>query len=136
MFLNFIGSEVDWKYNTEPEPMACLSSEGRRCYWPRGKVLGGTSVINGMMYIRGNPEDYDKWEAMGNPGWGYRDVLPFFFKSEDNHNINEVGSEYHATGGLMPVEKFPYNPPLSHAILNAGEELGINYLFLLYLNFI
>lgn len=124
MFLNFIASDIDWKYNTEPEKSACLSSEGQRCYWPRGKVLGGTSVLNGMMYIRGNREDYDDWAALGNPGWSYKDVLPFFKKSENNLQIDEVGKELHATGGLMPVSKFPYNPPLSYAILKAGEELG------------
>lgn len=124
MFLNFIASDIDWKYNTEPEKSACLSSEGQRCYWPRGKVLGGTSVLNGMMYIRGNREDYDDWAAMGNPGWSYKDVLPFFKKSENNLQIDEVGKELHGTGGLMPVSKFPYNPPLSYAILKAGEELG------------
>lgn len=124
MFLNFIGSDIDWRYNTEPEKMACLSAEEQRCYWPRGKVLGGTSVLNGMMYIRGNPEDYDDWSAMGNPGWSYKEVLPFFMKSEDNQQLNEVGTEYHAKGGLMPVSRFPYNPPLSYAILKGGEEMG------------
>lgn len=124
MFLNFLGSDIDWRYNTEPEPSACLSSPEQRCYWPRGKVLGGTSVINGMMYIRGHREDYDNWAAMGNPGWSYQDVLPFFKKSEDNLQLEEVGTEFHAKGGLMPVSKFPYNPPLSYAILKGGEELG------------
>lgn len=147
MFFNFIGSDIDWKYNTEPEKKACLSSPEQRCYWPRGKVLGGTSgkyfttflniskvqsisninpfsVLNGMMYIRGNKEDYDDWEAMGNPGWGYEDVLPYFLKSEDNLQINEVDNKYHRTGGLLPVSKFPYNPPLSYAILRGAQELG------------
>lgn len=124
MFFNFIGSDIDWKYNTEPEQKACLSSPEQRCYWPRGKVLGGTSVINGMMYIRGNKEDYDDWEAMGNPGWGYNDVLPYFLKSEDNLQIDEVGRTYHRTGGLLPVSKFPYHPPLSYALLRGGQELG------------
>lgn len=125
MFFNFIGSEIDWKYNTEPEQKACLSSPEQRCYWPRGKVLGGTSVINGMMYIRGNKEDYDDWEAMGNPGWSYNDILPYFLKSEDNLQIDEVGRTYHRTGGLLSVSKFPYHPPLSYALLRAGQELGI-----------
>lgn len=88
------------------------------------QVLGGTSVINGMMYIRGNPNDYNDWEAMGNPGWKFDDVLPYFKKSEDNLQINEVDPYYHSTGGLMPVSKFPYNPPISKAILQGGEELG------------
>lgn len=124
MFLNFIDSDIDWRYFTEPEKYACLSENEQRCFWPRGKVLGGTSVLNGMMYIRGNREDYDDWEAMGNPGWGYDDVLPFFLKSENNLQINEVGNTYHATGGMLPVSRFPYNPPMAYAILRAGEELG------------
>lgn len=124
MFFNFIGSDIDWKYHTEPEQNACLTSPDQKCFWPRGKVLGGTSVLNGMMYIRGNPEDYDEWSAMGNPGWSFNEVLPYFRLSEDNMQLNEVDSYYHATGGMLPVSKFPYNPPFSYAILRAGEELG------------
>lgn len=124
MFLNYLGSDIDWRYNTEPERNACLSSEGQRCYWPRGKVLGGTSVFNGMMYIRGNPEDYDDWEAMGNPGWNFESILPYFRKSEDNQQINEVDPTYHATGGMMSISKFPYNPPFAYSILKGGEEMG------------
>lgn len=124
MFLNYLGSDIDWRYNTEPEKNACLSAEDQRCYWPRGKVLGGTSVFNGMMYIRGNPEDYDNWEAMGNHGWKFEDVLPYFRKSEDNQQINEVDPNYHATGGMLPVSRFPYNPPFAYSILKGGEELG------------
>lgn len=126
MFLNFIGSDIDWKYNTEPEKNACLLSPEQRCYWPRGKVLGGTSVFNGMMYIRGNREDYDSWEAMGNPGWKFDEILPYFLKSEDNMQISEVDNKYHTTGGVLPVSKFPYHPPLSYAILRAGQEMGTN----------
>lgn len=124
MFLNFLGSNIDWRYTTEPESSACLGSEGRRCTWPRGKVLGGTSVLNGMMYIRGNREDYDNWAALGNPGWSYEDVLPFFMKSEDNLQLNDVDKSLHAKGGPLPVSYFPYNPPLAYAILKGGEEMG------------
>ncbi|XP_054739171.1 glucose dehydrogenase [FAD, quinone] [Anastrepha obliqua] len=124
MFLNFIDSAIDWRYTTEPERMACLGAEGQRCTWPRGKVLGGTSVLNGMMYIRGNPEDYNNWAALGNPGWSYDEVLPFFMKSEDNLQLDEVDKSLHAKGGPIPVSHFPYNPPLSYAILKGGAELG------------
>lgn len=61
---------------------------------------------------------------MGNPGWGYDDILPYFLKSEDNLQINEVDPEYHRTGGLLPVSKFPYHPPLSYALLRGATELG------------
>lgn len=126
MFLNFIGSDIDWKYHTEPEKYACLSSPDQKCYWPRGKVLGGTSVMNGMMYIRGSREDYDNWAAMGNPGWGFDDVLPYFMKSEDNLQLDDVDPNFHAIGGPMPISKFPYNPPISYAILRGGQELGFD----------
>lgn len=76
-----------------------------------------------MMYIRGNPNDYNDW-ADSNPGWKFRDVLPYFKKSEDNQQINEVDSTFHGTGGMLPVSRFPYNPPISKAILQGGEELG------------
>lgn len=77
-----------------------------------------------MMYIRGNPNDYNDWEAMGNPGWKFQDILPYFKKSEDNQQLNDVDSSYHSKGGLLPVSKFPYSPPISKAILHGGEELG------------
>ncbi|XP_070500005.1 glucose dehydrogenase [FAD, quinone] [Chironomus tepperi] len=124
MFLNYLGSDIDYKYHTEPEKGACLSSPEKRCYWPRGKVLGGTSVVNGMMYIRGNPADYNDWEAKGNPGWKWSDVLPYFKKSEDNGHMDEVDPTYHSKGGLLPVQRFPYTPPVSKAILQAAEEMG------------
>lgn len=87
-------------------------------------MLGGTSAINGMMYMRGSRKDYDDWAALGNEGWSYNEVLPYFLKSEDNKQIDQVDRDYHATGGLLPVSQFPYHPPLSKAILKAGEELG------------
>ncbi|XP_034828310.1 glucose dehydrogenase [FAD, quinone] [Maniola hyperantus] len=124
MFLNFIGSSIDWGYKTEPEPAACLGEKDKKCYWPRGKVLGGTSVMNGMMYMRGSHKDYDGWAAAGNEGWAYEDVLPYFLKSEDNKQIEEMDRGYHATGGPLTVSQFPYHPPLSYSLIKAGEELG------------
>lgn len=79
----FMGSALDWNYTTEPEPQNC---GGLGCSYPRGKVLGGSTVINSMLYVRGNPRDYDAWRDAGNQGWGWRDVLPFFKRFEDNRN--------------------------------------------------
>lgn len=124
MFLNFLGSSIDYGYKTEPEDMACLNNEERRCSWPRGKVLGGTSVLNGMMYIRGSRADYDAWARAGNPGWSYQDVLPYFLKSEDNQQATTMDAGFHGVGGYLTVTQFPYHPPLSHAILQAAMELG------------
>lgn len=124
MFLNFIGSDIDWGYQTEPEQQACLAENEQRCYWPRGKVMGGTSVMNGMMYIRGSRKDYDDWAAAGNDGWSYNEVLPYFLKSEDNKQVDKMDRGYHAEGGLLQVSQFPYHPPLSRAIIKAAEELG------------
>ena len=70
----------NWCFSTDPDP----NMNGRRIYWPRGKTLGGSSSINGLIYIRGQREDFDHWAALGNAGWGYDDVLPYFIKSEGN----------------------------------------------------
>lgn len=84
---------------TEPQETACQAMIENRCSWTRGKVLGGSSVLNTMLYIRGNKRDYDHWVAQGNDGWGYEEVLPYFKKSEDQRNPYLAKSKrYHATG--------------------------------------
>lgn len=86
----------------ETEALKWKQSTGmtnNRCNWPRGKVIGGSSVLNYMLYIRGNKKDYDIWESLGNPGWGYRDILYYFKKSEDNKNPYLLRTPYHASGG-------------------------------------
>jgi len=89
-----------WKLTTEPQP----HSDNRKHYWPRGKLLGGTSCLNAMVYMRGHRDNYDEWRDLGNPGWGYRDVLPYFKKSEDNARGE---SEYHGAGGPQHVSDHP-----------------------------
>ncbi|KAB7499363.1 Glucose dehydrogenase [FAD, quinone] [Armadillidium nasatum] len=105
-------SDLDWKYKTEPQANACLGYTGNRCNWPRGKVLGGSSVLNYMLYVRGNRRDYDNWESMGNAGWGYDDVLPYFKKSEDNKNP------------YLARNKPPWRTPIAELYVRAGVELG------------
>ncbi|XP_008551873.1 glucose dehydrogenase [FAD, quinone]-like [Microplitis demolitor] len=119
----YIGSSLDWKYKTTNETHACLAQKGS-CNWPRGRNLGGTTVHHGMAYHRGNAKDYENWVAMGNEGWSWAEVLPFFLKSENNSEINRVGRQYHATGGPMTVERFPWKPAFADAILKAANETG------------
>ncbi|KAG8332563.1 hypothetical protein J6590_020069 [Homalodisca vitripennis] len=118
-------SRFDWKYRTQPQSTACQAMKDRRCCWTRGKVIGGSSVLNTMLYVRGNRRDYDNWAAMGNEGWSYDEVLPYFMKSEDQRNPYLArNTKYHATGGYLTVQDSPWNTPLGIAFLQAGEEMG------------
>jgi len=111
--------KVNWMYSTEPSPEA----DNKPSYWPRGKVMGGSSSINAMVYVRGNPKDFDEWSEAGNPGWSYEEVLPYFKKMESWQNgadkfrgddgplyVSEVSSQLH---------------PLCDNFLSAAEEIGI-----------
>ncbi|XP_050520622.1 glucose dehydrogenase [FAD, quinone] [Daktulosphaira vitifoliae] len=128
---SFVGylqlSDMDWQYKTAPpssENPYCLGMVHDRCNWPRGKVLGGSSVLNAMIYVRGNSRDYDNWAKAGNVGWSYKDVLPYFLKSEDNRNPYLSRTKYHARGGYLTVQEAPWRSPLAAAFVTAGEELG------------
>lgn len=96
-------SPIDWKFRTEPNENYCLSMKEGKCNWPRAKVLGGCSVMNAMLYIRGNKRDYDYWQSMGNPGWSYEDILPYFKKSEDMRIDEYKNDFYHGQGGYLSV---------------------------------
>ncbi|XP_011504679.1 PREDICTED: glucose dehydrogenase [FAD, quinone]-like [Ceratosolen solmsi marchali] len=119
-------STIDWGYKTEPQKNSCRSYFDRRCNWPRGKVMGGSSTINALIYIRGHPEDFNNWARLGNTGWSYQDVLPYFKKSENNRNPEIVAANpnYHNTGGYLTVEYLPYVDPNTNIILNAWNEIG------------
>lgn len=109
---------VNWMYQTEPEP----GLDGRTIFQPRGKVLGGSSSINGLLYLRGQHQDYDRWRQRGNTGWGYDDVLPYFKKAEDQQR---GGNEFHGVGGPLPVSDWRQGDPLSEAFVVAAAEAGI-----------
>lgn len=98
--------------------------KNNRCNWPRGKVIGGSSVLNYMLYVRGNKKDYDIWESLGNPGWGSNDALYYFKKSEDNQNPYLARTPYHSTGGYLTVVEPPFHTPLAQAFIQAGVEMG------------
>ncbi|XP_045036175.1 glucose dehydrogenase [FAD, quinone] isoform X1 [Daphnia magna] len=120
-------SKVDWNYKTEPQSDACLAFRGNRCNWPRGKVIGGTSVLNYMVYARGNKRDYDEWAELGNNGWSYKEVLPYFIKSEDNRNpYLAANKQYHGTGGYLTVQEPPFKTPLVTAFVEGGVEMGFD----------
>lgn len=108
---------VNWDYNTEPEP----ALDGRRLWWPRGKVLGGSSSINAMCYIRGHRRDYDDWAALGNAGWDWPSVLPYFKRGENNER---GGDAWHGVGGPFNVADPVHTNPLSHTFVAAASEIG------------
>ena len=109
---------TDWCYKTEPEP----SLNGRSLDWPRGKVLGGSSSINGLLYVRGQPEDFDHWRQLGNAGWSYDDVLPYFMKAEDQER---GASEWHGTGGPLAVSDMRVRRDVCDAFIAGAEEIGV-----------
>lgn len=111
-------TEVDWNYRTEPQAQLA----GRALYWPRGKVLGGSSSLNAQMWVRGNPADYDAWARLGNEGWSYRDVLPYFRRAE---NCEEGASEHTGVGGPISVSKLRTLNPLTRAFVEACTQVGI-----------
>lgn len=110
---------LNWGYYTEPQERL----NGRRLFWPRGKTLGGSSAVNAQCYTRGNHADYDHWAELGNRGWGYRDLLPYFRKSE-NYEVGACENEYHGLGGGYNVCALRYANPLSHVFLQAAAECG------------
>ncbi|QDL12309.1 choline dehydrogenase [Brasilonema octagenarum UFV-E1] len=114
------GSEVDWGYISEPEPYL----NHRKMFCPRGKVLGGSSSINLMIYIRGNPHDYDHWESLGNPGWSYQHVLPYFKKSE---NQQRGADAYHGVDGELSVTDLISPGVVSQRFVDACVELGYDH---------
>jgi choline dehydrogenase len=116
----FKDKRVNWMYQTEPEP----GLGGRQVFQPRGKVLGGSSSINGLLYVRGQHEDYDRWRQLGNVGWGFDDVLPYFKKAE---NQIRGADQYHGTGGPLSVSDWRHHDPLSEAFVKAAVEAGIPY---------
>ena len=118
--LSLLGSEVDWGYFSEPEPYL----NNRKIYCPRGKVLGGSSAINLMIYIRGNHRDYDRWQELGNSGWSYQDVLPYFKKSEQQQRGT---SEFHETDGELGVTDPIAPTAISQRYIDAAMALGYNY---------
>ena len=120
LFSQLQDSPYDWSDRTLPQP----HMQGRRIYIPQGKVLGGSSSINYMIYIRGNRADYDHWASLGNTGWGYDDVLPYFIKAETNETFAD---RYHGHSGPLMVSSHPHTAPMTERYIAAAQEAGIAY---------
>jgi choline dehydrogenase len=113
----FANTRYNWCYTTEPQP----ECHGRNVIAPRGKTLGGSSSINGLIYIRGQAEDFDHWRQLGNAGWSFEDVLPYFRKAENNER---GADEFHGVGGPLSVSDIRDKHPLAQAFIDAAVECG------------
>ena len=111
---------LTWGYHAEPDP----GTAGRAILYPRGRVLGGSSSINGLIYIRGQPEDFDHWAQLGNRGWSWDDLFPFFKKSE---NWEGEAGDVHGKGGPLYTSRMERSSPLCAAVIEAGKQLGLEY---------
>jgi len=116
-YRNIYNPKVAWYFETEPVP----EMHNRRIAWPRGKTLGGSSSINGLIYIRGQSQDFDHWRQLGNAGWSYDDVLPYFRKAEDQER---GANDFHGAGGPLGVSDLKTDHPLHDAFMEAAQELG------------
>ncbi|HXQ50591.1 MAG TPA: GMC family oxidoreductase N-terminal domain-containing protein [Stellaceae bacterium] len=111
---------LTWKFRAEPDP----GTAGRAIIYPRGRGLGGSSSINGLIYVRGQPEDYDHWAQLGNRGWSFDDVLPFFKLTE---NWEGEANEWRGKGGPLSTSHMTDRPPLCKAVVEAGRQIGLEY---------
>jgi choline dehydrogenase len=119
-FPKLFKTDLDYAYFSSPQTHA----GNRKLYLPRGKMLGGSSSINAMIYIRGNKTDYEEWNSMGNKGWSYKEVFPYFLKSENHQSLN---NEYHNNDGPLEVMERYYTNHLSRVFVEAGKELGFEH---------
>jgi len=122
-FFDLQKTSADWEYYTVPQKKSHLGMTESRSYWPRGRVLGGSSIFNSMQYTRGSRHDYDEWADMGCDGWSYKDVLPYFLKSEDMLIPDLQNSPYHNKGGYLGISTGGVTP-LADVYLEAGKEMG------------
>ncbi|KAH8245200.1 hypothetical protein KR032_006407 [Drosophila birchii] len=114
----------NWNYRSTPQRNACWGMHEKKCALPKGKVLGGTSSINYMIYNRGNRREYDGWAAAGNPGWSYNDVLPYFLRAENAQLRGFEQSPYHNHSGPLSVEDVRHRTRIAHAYLRGAQEAG------------
>ena len=117
-FTKLTSDDVNWGFKTVPQPQV----NNREMHYPQGRTLGGSTSINAMIYIRGHRSDYDEWRDLGNEGWGYDDVLPYFKKSENNERFV---NEFHGHGGPLNVADQTQQNPMTRAFVRSAQEAGI-----------
>ncbi|KAK5638296.1 hypothetical protein RI129_012591 [Pyrocoelia pectoralis] len=119
-------TDYNWGYLMEKQTNFCLGMVDERMHWPRGKVVGGSTILNYMMYVRGYKDDYDRWGAMGNPGWSYKDIFPYFLKLEDT-NVKIRDREYRGKGGHLSVQDVPYRSKSVDVFVEGAQQAGHKY---------
>ncbi|XP_054709909.1 uncharacterized protein LOC129219656 [Uloborus diversus] len=117
-------TRIDWSYRTTPQRHTGEGMNNREVVWPAGKTLGGSSVLNDVLYVRGNPKDYDEWAAAGAEGWSYDDVFPYFIKLEDNRDPEFVANGYHGVGGPQTAHRPRYQGEIKKPLFQAAKSLG------------
>lgn len=125
--LTFVSSTTigyNWGYRSDPQKGECLKLENGVCNLPQGRALGGTSVINFLIHTRGNKRDYDTWEHMGNPGWSYNDILPYFKKLENTKINSKIDRKYRGFNGPVSIENPKYTSKVLAPFLEAGKQMG------------
>jgi len=119
-FTKLTSPDVNWGFSTVEQP----ELNNRRLHYPQGRTLGGSTSINAMIYIRGHRLDYDEWRDLGNEGWGYEGVLPYFTKSENNERL---ANEFHGTGGPLNVTEQVSHNPISKGFVRSVQTLGVPF---------
>lgn len=120
-------TESNWRYKTAPSGTYCMGMDNGQCNFPRGKVMGGSSVLNYMIYTRGNRRDYDGWSEAGNVGWSYEEVLPYFKKVENFSISGGYDESYHGKEGHVRVTYSPHMTKIADAVMEAGRQMGVGY---------
>ncbi|XP_055591500.1 glucose dehydrogenase [FAD, quinone]-like [Uranotaenia lowii] len=127
-FLTQSSTDYNFGYVTNRQTGGCLGLIDQRCGWHHGRGLGGSTLINSMIYSRGNWRDFDAWNASGNPGWSWKEVLPYFIKAEDANIRDFEGNGFHGTGGYLAVENSGDSTPLAPTMVEAAQQFGLPYI--------
>lgn len=127
-FIFQTSTDYNFGYLSEKQKGACLGLINEQCAWHHGRGLGGSTIINNMLYTRGNFRDFDMWNASGNPGWSYKEVLPYFIRAEDANLRDFQSNGFHGKGGYLSVEDSPYRTPLAPAFVKSAQRAGLPYI--------